>query len=326
MTLECAEEFNDTIRTYDCQTGQLLRVETAPSGWDSLLAWFGDHWLHLLLIGLVLILLVSSVRIIRQKEAAVVERFGRYHRTMQSGLRFKIPLVERIAEHVDLQILRAEFAAAIKTKSNEFITLPVTVMYQAIPARAHDAYYEVEEPEEMISSLVQNTVKAQAATMTLAQIFDSRDEIQAAVEDVLAEKLAGYGHRAAEVVIDNPIVPDELMVAFNGVTVAAQQREAAQAQADALRIRMVGEAEAEAASLEIKGKSAVQFRTTIAEGNATAVLKMTEGTNLSHDSAFGLLGQFDRNDAIRDAAGKGATVVVATGNPSDGLYAGLPRA
>lgn len=324
MNDEYCTQFDDgAVMCSNLPEPEALLVEEDDGFFETLLSFLSDHSLLLLLGFVVLVMLAASVRIIRHKEAAVIERLGRYNRTSQAGLRVLIPFIERIAERVDLQILRVEVEADIKTSGNEFMTLPVTVLYRAIPDRAHDAFYEVEEPEEAIASLVQNEVKSTASGMTLQEIFDSRDRIKDAVEETLTEKLAGYGYEAKEVVIDNPEVPEELEAAFNNVTVAEQSQKAATAEAEALRIKMEGEARAEAASLKIKGEAINAFRSTIAEGNAVAVIKMTEGTNVSHSAAFDYLATIDRHDAIRDAAAKGAIVVVATGTPTDGLYATL---
>ena len=292
---------------------------------DSTLGWLIGHWWLILLALVIIAVIFGNVFIVRQKTAVIIERLGKYQRTLQAGLHAKIPFIDRLVETVDLMIQQIEAKAEIKTSGNEFMTLPVTVLYRVIPERAHDAYYEVDDPEAAIEALIQNEVKSTASGMSLQEIFDSRDRIRLAVEETLTDKLASYGYEVDEVVIDNPIVPKALMTAFNDVTAATQRQRAATADAEALRIKMVGEANAEAESTEIKADAIVNFRNTIAEGNAEAIQKMTEGTNLSHSAILDYFTVVDNNDAVRDAASKGATIVVATGRQTDALFSGVPK-
>jgi regulator of protease activity HflC (stomatin/prohibitin superfamily) len=224
---------------------------------------------------------------------------------------------------VDLRLMQMDVSVKVKTSTGEFITLPTTIQYRVIEDEAAASFYEVYDPKAAITSLVQNEVKATASTMTLDAVFNSRDVIKASVRDKLTEVMTAYGFEIVDVLIDNPDVPEALEAAFNDVTAAKQRQLAAGADAEALKITMVGEANAEAQSLTIKAGAIVEFRETVAAGNALAVIRMTEGTTIPHSQALWYLTLVDTNDAVRDAAGKGATVVVATGRPNDGLYATL---
>lgn len=298
--------------------------EVATTAWTL----FGHGWpfwvVMVVLAIFILIMFFSSFTVVEQQTRELIERWGKFNRVLEPGLRLKIPFgIEKVAEGVDLRLMQKDVEVKVKTKTGEFITLPVTIQYRVLAGKAYESFYEVFDVVAMITSLVLNEVKATAATMTLDEVFDSRDVIKTAVQDKLTDKMGGYGYAIIDVLIDNPSVPETIEAAFNDVTAAKQRQLAATADAEALRIRMVGEATAEGQSLTIKAESIVGFRETVAAGNALAVLRMTEGTTIPHSQALMYLTLVDTNDAVRDAAGKGATVVVATGRPQDGLYATL---
>lgn len=288
-----------------------------------MLSWIGDH----LLVGIILIagitLLVIATEIVGEKHARIVERLGKFHRVMHAGLRFRIPFIDKVIEEMELWIVDLTENIKVKTSDNVFVTLPVTVQYRVQQDKVKEAYYELEDPEAIITGLVLNEVKSTSAAMRLEDIFSSRDRIEIGVKEMLEERLGAYGYEIVNVVVDNPELSGELEQSYNNVMAAMRLQEAATAEAAALRIKAVGEATANADGLKINAEAQVAYRDTIAAGNAAAIQTMTEGTDLSAQAALHYFMVTDSNDAIRDAAGKGATVVVSSPNPSDKLLSVL---
>ena len=287
----------------------------------------GPNWLMIIfgaIVAVVVIgLLISSIEIVSEKQAVVIERLGKFHTIFGPGLHFRVPLIDQAVEQLSLQIQQMEAHVKVKTRDNVFVTLPVTVQSRVQEEKVREAYYEIDEPAEAIQALVLNEVKTTAADMELEDVFASRDHIQDAVKTTLGAELGKYGYEIINVVVDNPTLSPELEASYNSVMAAQRKQDAAKGEAEATRIRMEGEANAEAASLRIKGEAIVHFRTTIADGNADAIIRMTAGTDLRGDAVLRYFEITDINDAIRDAAAKGATIVVATPNAQDGLYAAL---
>jgi regulator of protease activity HflC (stomatin/prohibitin superfamily) len=266
-----------------------------------------------------IVLIVMAITIIRQQQIGVVERLGRYNRSMQPGFHLIIPFFERVVHLVDLEQFNLNVNSAVKTKDDQMVTLPVVVIYKVIPESAEKSVYVVDDPNTAITALVSNEVKAKAATMTLDEIFADRIAIKDSILSTYKDTITAYGFELCEVVIDNPVLPDELQKAYNSIAVAEKAKQAATANGEALKIRLVKEAEANGAALAIQGDAYIVNRDKIAEGNAEAINKMTADTGINGVQALGLLIAIDSNDAIRDAsANKGTTVVVATGNSGDG--------
>lgn len=269
---------------------------------------------------------MAAVEIVEEKTARVIERLGKFHRVLYPGLGFRIPFIERVADVLSLQIQLIKADVQVKTHDNVFVTLPVTVQYRVQEDRVRQACYELDNPKETIQALVLNAIRSIVAGMQLEDVFSSRSGLEAQVQQLLAEELGKYGYSVVNVVVDNPQLSKELEVAFNDVMAATRRQEAATADAKALQIRLVGEATAQADGMKIQAAAITEFRKTLAAGLATAITGVQE-------SAAGLTGAdvlryfvtADTNDTIRDAASKGATIVVATPNSSDGLYATLAR-
>lgn len=285
-----------------------------------------SYWPLISAIIIVIILAVITATVIQQKQVGIVERLGRYNRSLQAGFHLIIPFIEKVVQYVDLEQFQLRVNSDIKTKDDQMVTLPVAVIFKVIPEQAEVSHYEVDRPEDAMKALISNEVKAKAATMTLEDIYTDRDSIKTAVIAAVGETIMSYGFVVLQVVIDNPKLPKELQEAYNSVAIAEKNKQAAAAQGEALKIELVAKATANGASLAIQGDAYVLNRDKIAKGNAEAIKTMIGDTNLTPGEAVGLLVAIDANDAVRDASSnKGTTVVVATGNSNDrtlGMIAG----
>jgi len=273
-----------------------------------------SNWLMLVGLVILIILVAMSIKIIRQKSVGVVERLGRYNRSLNAGFHMIIPFIETVAHDVNLEQFQLKVTPLIKTNDDQIVDLSVVVMFKVIPAMASDSVYEVDDPQKAISALVNNEVKAKASGMTLQAIFDDRKDIETAVNEELTSTVQGWGFEITKVVIDDPALSKEMRDAYNSVGVAKQRQLAATAEGQALKIKLVADAEANGASMKIQGESYVTLRGQIAKGNSEAIQEMTKDTDLTAFQAMQLFVQIDTNDAVRDAAKGKSTVVVATGN------------
>lgn len=320
---ECMARYSNIARyCIGLEKAEAAPLDFVANPFGSVLATW-PAWLAALLF---IVLLAMSIKIIPQQSVGVVERFGRYHRSLNAGFNMVIPFIERVAHDVDLEQLQMKVTPLIKTKDDQIVDLSVVVMFRVIPGMASDSVYQVDDPEEAIAALVNNEVKAKASGMSLQEIFDDRKEIETAVDAELTTTVNSWGYAITKVVIDDPALSEEMRSAYNSVGVAKQRQLAAIAEGAALKIKMIADAEANGASLKIQGESYVMMRDLIAKGNAQAIKKMTEGTGLTDTQAMHLLTMIDSNDAVRDAAKAGSTVVVATGNSSEHAVLGMVAA
>jgi len=317
---ECIEQ-NGTWNTEYCKEVSVAEAPSSGNPLDFINDFFAGIFSNfglLVVLVILIILLVMSAKVIQQQEVGIVERLGRYNRSIGAGFHLVIPFFEKIVHRVDLEQFSINVKSTVKTADDQMVILPVVVLLRVIPGEASTSVYEVMEPEDAIKALVSNEVKAKAATITLDDIFTDRDTIKDAVLSANGETITSYGFEVLQVVIDNPELPEELQIAYNSVAVAKKAQQAATANGEAIRIERVAKAQADGEALAITGDAYVLNRDKIAKGNAAAIKEMVGETGLTAVQALDLLKTIDTNNAVRDAAGnKGTTVVVATGNHSD---------
>jgi len=262
------------------------------------------------LIGIgVLIAFFGFLFIVKQKEAEIIERFGKFIRIARAGLNIKIPLIERRVGTLSLRIREMSESVTAKSKDNAFVSVPVKVQFQVIEKEEKKAFYELEDAEDQISSYIVNTVRSKATEMDMNALFASKSIFEEAVENILSEKFSDYGFAIINVLVDDPLPSEEVVMAFNRVISSKREKEAAENEAEALRIMTVANAKAEAESLELKAEAYVNQRDIIAKGLSTALKSFKVG--VSEERLLGYLEGIDWRDTIRDASqGKGTTIVI----------------
>ncbi len=219
--------------------------------------------------------LKTTILIVRQKKAAIIEVFGKFWTVKNSGLNFILPWpLASVANIVDLEIKQLEPLISVKSKDNAFLKIPVKVQYQVIPEKIREANYELSNPEKQIIAYVTNTVFNKATSCSMDELFSIKADFNKEVKDQLNEKFIPYGFKIVDLLIDAAIPSEELAISFNNVLVAKRKKDASQNEAEALKIQLVGEAEAEKAALILKSEAFTEYRSKIAEGNREAMAIM----------------------------------------------------
>jgi len=176
-----------------------------------------------LIIGVIVLILLSGLFVVKQQTAAIVERFGRFLSIRQSGLHFKIPLIDRIAGRVSLRILQLDVIVETKTKDDVFVKLKVSVQYKAVREKVYDAFYKLDYPQDQITSYVFDVVRAVVPKMKLDDVFEKKDEIANAVKGELNDAMINYGYDIIKALVTD-IDPDtEVKAAMNRINAAEQK-------------------------------------------------------------------------------------------------------
>jgi regulator of protease activity HflC (stomatin/prohibitin superfamily) len=262
----------------------------------------------LILVGLVGLAL-AGLRIINQQSAAVVETFGKYSRTLTPGLNWIIPVVQQIVAKVDLRLQELRSEVEVKSIDNVFVKLPVTLMVQAMPDRASQAHYRLVNPREQITTWALNVLRATTAGLKLSDLFEDRETLAAEVRNSLEARMKEYGYEIISVLVDQPSVSEEVQLSFNRVVASKREREAAEQEAAAKKIRILAEAEAEAESQILRARGIAEARGILAKSLASAVSEAKEQGISEHDIMHLLL-ETNRLDTIKYAAEHGKLVVM----------------
>ena len=113
-----------------------------------------------LFILFLLLLILSGVFVVKQQTAGIIERFGRFTSIRQSGLHYRIPLIDKIAGRLSLRILQLDVIVETKTKDDVFVKLKVSVQYKVVKEKVYDAFYKLDYPQDQITSYVFDVVRA----------------------------------------------------------------------------------------------------------------------------------------------------------------------
>ena len=149
---------------------------------------------------LVALLMVKTVQIIPQARAANVERLGRFRRTLQPGLNFVVPFLDRVKPLIDLREQMVSFEdQPVITEDNLVVHIHTVLFFQVTDPRAAD--YEIVDYTTAIEQLSATMLRSVIGSMDLEQTLTSRDRINAVLRGVLDEASGKWGIRVTRVEI-----------------------------------------------------------------------------------------------------------------------------
>jgi len=267
----------------------------------------------IIIIAVLLLFLFSGLFVVKQQTAAVVERFGRFLSIRQSGLHFKIPLIDRISGRISLRILQLDVIVETKTKDDVFVKLKVSVQYKVVQEKVYDAFYKLDYPQDQITSYVFDVVRAVVPKMKLDDVFEKKNEIANAVKGELNDAMSNYGYDIIKALVTD-IDPDaEVKAAMNRINAAERKKVAAQYDGDAERILIVEKAKAEAESKRLQGQGIADQRREIARGLEESVDVLNKvGINSQEASALIVVTQ--HYDTLQSIGGETNTNLILLPN------------
>ena len=266
-----------------------------------------------LFILFLLLLIFSGVFVVKQQTAGIIERFGRFTSIRQSGLHYRIPLIDKIAGRLSLRILQLDVIVETKTKDDVFVKLKVSVQYKVVKEKVYDAFYKLDYPQDQITSYVFDVVRAVVPKMKLDDVFEKKDEIANAVKGELNDAMINYGYDIIKALVTD-IDPDtEVKAAMNRINAAERKKVAAQYEGDAERILIVEKAKAEAESKRLQGQGIADQRREIARGLEESVDVLNKvGINSQEASALIVVTQ--HYDTLQSIGGETNTNLILLPN------------
>jgi regulator of protease activity HflC (stomatin/prohibitin superfamily) len=221
-----------------------------------------------------LLVAARTVRIIPQARAGVVERLGRYQRTLSPGLGIVVPFMDRVRPLIDLREQVVTFKpAGVITGDNVGIQID-SVLYFTI-TDAKSVSYEVASPLQAIEQLTVTTLRNVIGGLTLEEALTSRDAINSQLRSVLDEATGRWGIRVNRVEVKAIDPPATILEAMEKQMRAERDRRAAILTAEGSKQSQILNAEGE--------KQAAVLR---AEGQRTAAILRAEGEAKAIDTVF----------------------------------------
>lgn len=259
-------------------------------------------------IVLVLLLIIgASFFTVEQQEVAVIERFGKFLRLARPGLHARLPLIDRIAARMSLQVQQLELHLDTKTKDNVFVDFQVAVQYKVDSAAVQDAWYLLYDPEAQMEAFTSDVVRSKLPSLDLDSAYADVEQMAAAIEQTLRERMKQYGYQVVKALVLNINPATEVKEAMNRINASRRNQEAAIAQGEADKILAVKRAEAEAESKRLQGEGVAAQRKAIIGGLRDSVSKFAQETGVNPEEAMQLVTLTGYTDMLRDVAASSST-------------------
>ena len=228
----------------------------------------------LVVAAFVLITLARTIRIVPQARAGVVERLGRYSRTLNAGLAIVVPFVDRIREIIDLREQVVSFQPQpVITEDNLVVSIDTVIYFQVTDPKA--ATYEVANYIQAIEQLTVTTLRNVIGGLDLEQTLTSRDQINAQLRGVLDEATGKWGIRVNRVELKAIDPPSSVQESMEKQMRADRDKRAAILNAEGVKQSQILTAEGEKQSAVLR-----------AEGQKSAAILRAEGESKAIETVF----------------------------------------
>jgi len=227
-----------------------------------------------LLVLLFMIIVISrTVRIVPQAQACVVERLGRYSRTLQAGLHILVPFVDRITSKLDLREQVVSFQPQpVITEDNLVVSIDSVIYFQVTDPKA--ATYEIQNYIWGVEQLTVTTLRNVVGSMDLEATLTSRDQINSQLRGVLDEATGKWGIRVNRVELKAIDPPPSVQESMEKQMRAERDRRAAILTAEGIKQSQILTAQGEREATVLRAEGDKQSAILRAEGEAQAVQKV----------------------------------------------------
>jgi regulator of protease activity HflC (stomatin/prohibitin superfamily) len=219
---------------------------------------------------LVLLTLARTVRIVPQARARVVERLGRYHRTLNPGLSLVVPFIDRLRPLIDMREQVVSFPPQpVITEDNLVVNIDSVIYFQVTDAKA--ASYEIANYIQAIEQLTVTTLRNVIGGMALEKTLTSRDGINSALRGVLDEATGRWGIRVNRVELKAIDPPGSIKDTMEKQMRADREKRAAILQAEGQKQAAILTAEGEKQAAVLRAQGEREATILAAEGEAKAI-------------------------------------------------------
>jgi regulator of protease activity HflC (stomatin/prohibitin superfamily) len=230
-------------------------------------------WVFLIAVAVAFVL--EGVRVVPQQSAFVVERFGRYHATLEPGLNFIVPLFDRVAyRHILKEVPLDVPEQVCITKDNTQLGVDGILYYQVTDPRL--ASYGSSNYVQAISQLAQTTLRSEIGKMELDKTFESRDEINRQIVASLDEAGRNWGIKVLRYEIKSLTPPEAILRSMQQQITAEREKRALIAKSEGERQQEINVADGEKQAAVLRSEGEKQAAINKAQGDATAIRVIAE--------------------------------------------------
>ena len=228
-----------------------------------------------IILVLLLVVILTSLCIVPQGNAWVIERLGKYAATWEAGLHIKTPVIERIVRKISMKEQVADFEPqSVITKDNVTMNVDSVVYFQVIDPKA--LTYGVERPIAAIENLCATTLRNIIGSMTLDETLVGRETINAETIKVLDEATNKWGIDITRVEVQNITPPKSIQEAMEKQMKAEREKRAVILAAEGEKQSAITRAEGEKESAILRADAVREERIRTAQGEAEAIAAVAQ--------------------------------------------------
>ena len=260
-----------------------------------------------IILGVYIIIQISYIRIVQQGQAMVVQRLGKYRKTLETGFHLLIPFIDKTRSAISLKEQVADFRPSeVITRDNVKMMIDSVVFFQVVDPKLYT--YGIERPMQAIENLTATTLRNIVGELELDETLTSRDTVNAKMRAIIDHATNPWGIKVHRVELRNIMPPPAIQESMEKQMRAERERRQAilVAEGEKRANILVAEGEKEAAILRAEARKIALL--TEAEGQAQAIRKIVEA---KPDAAYMTLEGFQALKAM--AEGQSNTLII----PSD---------
>lgn len=252
-------------------------------------------FIYFFIVALIL-LFISSIRVVQQNTVYVVEFLGRFNRIMTAGLNFKVPIFERVAEKVTLRQQNFALKNTYPSKDKVIVDISTNLIYAVDPTEdsVKKYSYSLVSREQSIGAIIENSLRTYVAKETHEGILEKKEELASHIRGDLERQFNDWGMVIFSFQIMEVSFPPTITQAMSEVVASEQLKKAAEYKGDAIKIQAVKEAEAEKERKRLQGEGIALEREAIAKGlkESIEIVKTATGQNSREIMALLTLNQY----------------------------------
>lgn len=231
----------------------------------------------IVILVLAIVFVSQALRIVPQQSAWVVERLGKYDRTLQAGLNFLVPFIERVSYKHSLKEIPLDVPSQVCiTKDNTQLQVDGILYFQVTDAMR--ASYGSSDYISAITQLAQTTLRSIIGKMELDKTFEERDMINAAIVNALDEAALNWGVKVLRYEIKDLTPPREILLAMQAQITAEREKRALIAASEGRKQEQINIANGERESSIARSEGDKIAAINRAQGEAGAILEIAEAT------------------------------------------------
>lgn len=235
----------------------------------------------IVLLAVVLLIFAFSIKIVRQSSSIVVERLGKYHKTLETGVHLITPFIDRMADPViSLKEQIADFPPQpVITKDNVTMQIDTVVYYQITDPKLY--CYGVEHPRQAIENLTATTLRNIVGELELDQTLTSREIVNSKMRAILDEATDPWGIKINRVELKNILPPKDIREAMEKQMRAERERREAILRAEGEKKSTILVSEGEKQATILKAEADKESAILRAEAEKQSAILRAEAVRIS---------------------------------------------